>query len=399
MEGPITSLPCVFLIAGGDRRIRNGHPWAYSNEVRMDNNARDVEPGSLVELRRVDGKPVGIATFNPHALIAARIFSHDTFVQIDETFLMKRLRRALAIRERLFDAPFYRLVHAEADGLPGFIIDRFGDAVTVQPNTAGAELMLPAMMTAIEKTLSPSAVAIRADSPARHREGLNTYSRVAKGDLGQPVAGHEGDLQFAADLAGGQKTGWFYDQRDNRRFAAQFADGQRMLDVYCYGGGFGVAAAMAGATDVTGVDRSQDALDLARRTAELNGVADRCRWEQGDAFEKLEALADAGERYGLVATDPPAFVKTKKDLKSGLRGYRKLARLAAATVDNDGFLFIASCSYNVSPDVFRDEICRGIQSAGRKVRILRASGAGPDHPVHPNLPESSYLKGLMLAFD
>ena len=397
MPVPPDTIPRIFLNPGRDKRGGAGHPWIYANEIRMDAEAKAVAAGSTVAVHRVDGKPLGVGTFNPHCLIAFRLFARDPGAALDHAFLARRLQRALQLRQRLFERPFYRLVHGEADGLPGLVVDRFDDVVCLQAGTAGMEALLPAVLDALEETLSPRAVVLRNDSAARRLEGLDPYVRVARGAVDGPVEVAEGDVRFLADPLEGQKTGWFFDQRDNRAFMAGLSRGGRMLDVYCYGGGFALAAAAAGATEVLAVDSSAPALDLAQRAAGLNGLDGRCTFLGGKAFEELERLA--GERFRVVAADPPAFVKSRKDLRAGLKGYRKLARLAAGLVEPGGFLFLASCSHNVEAALFADEVARGVARAGRGGRVIRAAGAAPDHPVHPFLPESAYLKTLVLELD
>ena len=387
------------MLPGRDRRLRSGHPWVYSNEIRMNAEALALEPGAPVILNRVDGKALGVGTFNPHALIAFRAFSMEAGAVLDTAFVEALLRRALGLRERLFADPFYRLVHAGADGLPGLVADRFGDVLVVQVTTAGMEGLLPDVLAAAADVLAPEAVVLRNDTPARRAEGLDTYVRLASGGLDGAVEVNEGSLKFFADLMGGQKTGWFFDQRDNRAFLASLADGVRMLDVYCYSGAFAVAGAVAGASEVLAFDRSEAALELARRAARENGVDGSCTFERGDSFEVMEALGQAGERFGVVVADPPAFVKSRGELKSGLKGYRKLARLAARLVEPGGYLFLASCSHNVEPGAFAQEVGRGVARAERSGRIIRSAGAGPDHPVHPFLPETAYLKTLVLQLD
>jgi 23S rRNA (cytosine1962-C5)-methyltransferase len=391
--------PAIALKRGEQKRVLGGHPWVYSNEVVMDAAAKALTPGSLVRLVSHDGRAIGTAMFNPRPLIAARLLSRDADASVDRGFLAARLEPALALRTRLFDAPFYRLVHAEADALPGTIIDRFGDALVLQVNTAGMERLLPELLAALETVLHPSTILLRNDGAMRALEGLDAYVRFAKGGVEGPLELVENGVRFLADLGEGQKTGWFFDQRDNRAAVARLAAGARLLDVYCYTGGFAVQAAVAGAKEVLAIDRSDAALALAARSAELNGVADRCRFERGDAFQTLEALGTRGERFDIVVADPPAFVKSKKDLNQAARGYRKLARLAAALVRAKGFLFVASCSYHMAPDHFALEVARGLVDAGREGRIIRSAGAGADHPVHPALPETAYLKGLLLQLD
>ena len=393
------ALPEIRLQTGRHKRVRGGHPWVYSNEVQMDAAAKALPPGGLVRLVSDNGKRLGVATFNPHPLISARLLSTDPDAVVDADFIATRLARALAIRDALYPAPFYRLVHAEADGLPGLIADRYGDTMVLQVNTAGMEALMPAILEALDRIVAPTNVLLRNDMPVRSLEGLDAKVEVAKGAVDGPLELTENGCTFFADPIGGQKTGWFFDQRDNRAFAAALAKGRRVADFYCYTGGFSVPAAMAGAAHVTGFDRSQPALDLAARAAAANGVAERCSFTRGESFALLQDLATAGELFDMVIVDPPAFVKSKKDIHAGARGYRKLARLAAALVAPDGILLCASCSHHIDAPTFGDQVRHGIADMRRTGRILRSAGAAPDHPVHPFLPESAYLKFLALRLD
>ena len=392
-------LPAVTLKPHGVKRLNRGHPWVYSNEVEMDAAAKAVPPGGVVRLCDPQGRYLATAFFNRHPLIAARVLSRHETVAIDGAFLAARLRRALEIRERLIGVPYYRLVHAEADGLPGVIIDRFGDAFCLQVNTAGMENLTPLLLGALNEVIAPKTIVLRNDGGVRKLEQLDERVEVVQGSLDGPVPLEENGARFFADLAGGQKTGWFYDQRDNRAWAARLAGGARVLDCYAFAGGFTVQAALAGAAEVVSVDRSQGALDLAAQAAEANGVAGRCRFVKAEVFGELERQAKAGEKYGLVIVDPPAFVKSKKDLAQGLKGYRKMVRLAAPLVAEGGYLLAASCSHHADVESFAEQVKRGLQDARRDGRILRTSGAAPDHPVHPALPESAYLKAQILALD
>ena len=391
--------PTIHMQAGRQRRVLHGHPWVYSNEVQMDTAAKAVPPGSPVRLVDAGGTPLGIATFNPHTLIAARLLSSDPATVVDHAFLAGRLRRAVEMRDRLFDRPYYRVVHAEADGLPGLIVDRYGDVVTVQANSVFMDQRIDAILAALDDVLAPRAVILRNDSTQRALEGLSEETRLVKGEIDGPIRLEENGATFFADPLGGQKTGWFYDQRDNRAFIAKLAKGARAIDFFSYNGGFGVLCAVEGAASVVSVDRSQGALDNATRAAEANGVANRFEARRADAFNELERLNAAGEKFEVVIADPPAFVKSKKDLAVGCRAYRKMTRLAAKITAPGGYLLCASCSHNVDTPTFAEQVARGLTDAGRTGRILRTAGAGPDHPVHPNLPESAYLKALVMQLD
>ena len=387
------------MLPSRHKRVAHGHPWAFSNEIQMDTTAKAIAPGSIVRLVTHTGVPLGAATFNPHTLIAARVLVPDADAAIDRSFLAGRLARARTLRDRLFERPFYRLVHAEADSLPALVIDRYGDVSVVQANSAGMERLLPDLLGALDDVLAPQAVVLRHDSPARGLEGLGAEVSVVKGTLDGPVRVEENGAVFFAAPADGQKTGWFYDQRDNRAFVAGLARDARVLDVYSYNGGFAVLCAARGAARVVAVDRSETALDHGRRAAEANGVADICEFRRVDAFAELERMATAGENFDLVISDPPAFVKSKKDLAAGARGYRKLTRLSAAVTAPGGFLLIASCSHNMTHELFIEQVSAGLQDSGRTGRILRTAGAAPDHPVHPRLPETAYLEAMVLQLD
>ena len=389
--------PLVKLTRGHAKRARGGHPWVFSNEIEMDAAAKALPRGTLVTLVDAGGEKLGVSLFNPHSLIAARFLTRDPTAIIDRAFLAGRIRRALDLRTLLYPRPFYRLVHAEADGLPGLVIDRYGDVVTMQANAAGMELLLPLIVEALDEVLAPVTILLKNSSPARALEGIEQYDRIAKGTLDGPVELEENGARFLADLAEGQKTGWFFDQRDNRAAVARLAAGRTMIDFYSYGGGFAVQASKAGATKAIAVDRSADALELAGRSAALNGVA--IETVKAESFAEMERLGAQGARFGVVVADPPAFVKSKKELEAGAKGYRKMTRLAAPLVERGGFLFVASCSHHIDAERFADEVRHGLVAANRMGRILRAAGADADHPVHPLLPESAYLKGLLLQLD
>jgi 23S rRNA (cytosine1962-C5)-methyltransferase len=391
--------PTVRLQPRHDARLRHGHPWAYSNEIMMDAEAKAIPAGTPVTLTTAGGERLGVGFFNPHTLIAARVLTTNADTVIDRAFFTAKLQAALRLRERLYAEPYYRLVHAEADGLPAIVIDRMGDVLVVQLNAAGPDLARDEIVAALVETLNPKAIVLKNESPARALEGLPVATSLAFGELSGPVELIENGARFGIDPLGGQKTGWFYDQRDSRAFVARFASSARVLDAYCYGGGFGIATAIAGAESVTLLDRSASALEAAGRSAALNGVGERCTVRQQEVFEALDAMAAANERYDVVVVDPPAFAKSRKDIPVAIKAYRKLVRQAAGLVTPGGILFAASCSHNVGVPEFADAVARGLDDAGRTGRILRQAGAGPDHPVHPMLPESAYLKSLTLALD
>ncbi|OJX68021.1 class I SAM-dependent rRNA methyltransferase [Magnetospirillum sp. 64-120] len=389
--------PVVRFAKGRARRFRSGHPWVFSNEIEMTAELKALPAGTLVTLMDAGDEKLGVASFNPHSLIAARVLSRRWNESIDAGFFARRLEAARTLRDLLFPTPHYRLIHSEADNLPGLIVDRYGDVLAMQINTAGMEALTPLLLEAAQTVFNPRAVVLKNDSPVRGLEGLALEHKVALGSLDGPVELVENGARFVADLTEGQKTGWFYDQRDNRAFMARLARGQRMLDVYTYAGGFAVQAALAGATEVVAVDRSEQSLALAAKAAELNNVP--LATIRAEAFAEMARLDAAGERFGVVVVDPPAFVKSRKDVATGAKGYRKMARLAAPLVEAGGFLLCASCSHHMPADSFAEEIAHGLGQAGRSGRILRIAGAGPDHPLHPHLPESAYLKAIALQLD
>ena len=399
MNLPEKKRQVVRLQPKGDARLRHGHPWVYSNEIVMDADAKAVPAGSVVTLASAGGDKLGAAFFNPHTLIAARLLTGDAGIDIGRAFFFGRLTAAMKLRERLYEKPFYRLAHAEADGLPAIVVDRMDDVLVVQLNAAGPDLAGEDVVGALIDMLNPRAIILKNDSPARAQEGLVAATGMAYGALDGPIEIVENDARFLIDPMAGQKTGWFYDQRDSRAFVARFATGARVLDAYCYGGGFGIQAALAGAGFVTLIDRSESALGAALASAKLNGVAERCALRKREVFAALDEAAQAGEQYDVVIVDPPAFAKSRKDIPMALRGYRKLVRQAAHVTAPGGTLFAASCSHNIGVTDFGEAVARGLGDAGRTGRILRSAGAGPDHPIHPMLPESAYLKSLTLALD
>ena len=378
------------------RRARAGAPWIFSNEIQMDAATKALAAGTIVNVSGDDGQPFGTGYFNSKSLISVRLLDRAPNAAIDADFFARHIGRALKIREAIYPRPFYRLVHAEGDGLPGLTLDRFDDAVVAQITTAGMDALTDPLLAAIEKTIAPVNIILRNDTPSRALEGLDEYVRAARGGTAR-IAVEENGVRHLADLAGGQKTGWYYDQRDNHAFMARLAKGKSVLDAYSYSGGFGIAAAKAGATEVVCLDSSAPALALAEESAAANGV--RIKPVRSDVFEELERLAAAKETFDIVIADPPPFVRSRKDLEPGARAYRKLARLAAQVTAPEGYLLLASCSHNIAMDRFALECAAGIMRAGRTAALIRQAGAGPDHPVHPMLPETAYLKALVYALD
>ncbi len=396
MTPPPSSLPAIRLRPGADARaIRHGRPWVYDNELVADRRTRALVPGTLALLEDAGREPLAVVAVNPASKIMARVLDRDPDAEIAQPWLAARIGAALALRERLYDAPFYRLVHAEGDGLPGVAIDRFGDIAVIQPNAAWAERLLPEMATALRQVAGVETVLKNAAGRARALEGLDDTGAVLAGAAPEgPVPVPMNGAVYMADLVGGQKTGLFYDQRPNHAFAARAARGARVLDVFAHVGGFSLAALAAGAKDALAVDGSAPALELAREGAARSGVADRLETRRADAFDALAALGGEGARFDMVICDPPAFAPSKAALEAGLRAYERLARLAAPLVAEGGILGLCSCSHAADLGRFRAASLRGIGRAGRAGPLIHTGFAGPDHPQHPHLAESAYLKAL-----
>ncbi|WP_097029040.1 RSP_2647 family RNA methyltransferase [Cereibacter ovatus] len=381
------------------RAIRHGFPWVYADELVTDRRTQALAPGALAVLEDAERRSLGLVTVNTGSKIIARMLDRDPDAVIDETWFAVRLTRALALRERLFDRPFYRLVHAEADGLPGIVIDRFGAAAVIQPNAAWAEQHLPALAAALAEVTGVSVIVKNGTGRSRGLEGLAEETLVLRGALDGPVTVEMNGACYMADLTGGQKTGLFYDQRPNHAFAARLARGARVLDVFSHVGGFALAALAGGAASALAVDASAPALALAERGAEAGGMADRFQTRQGDAFATLEALGAEGAQFDLVICDPPAFAPSKPALEAGLRAYERIARLAAPLVSPGGFLGLCSCSHAADLAAFRNASARGIGRGGRRGQLIHTGFAGPDHPILPQLAESGYLKALFFRLD
>jgi len=394
-----SSLPRVRLLPKAKpQAIRHGFPWVYANELVLDRRTKALAPGALAVLQDAGREDLALVTVNPGSRIAARVLDREPGAALDHDWLMRRLKRALALRETLFEAPYYRLVHAEADGFPGVVIDRFGDLAVVQPNAAWAEAHLDRLVAALVAETGLSGVIKNGTGRARGLEGLPEEMALVHGAAPDgPVPVPMNGATYMADLMGGQKTGLFYDQRPNHAVVAGMARGARVLDVFSHVGGFSLAALAAGADRALAVDGAAPALALARAGAQAGGLAERFETRQGDAFEVLAALAAAGETFDVVICDPPAFAPGKQALEPSLRAYERLARMAAPLVAAGGFLTLCSCSHAVDLKRFRDASARGIGKAGRRGPLIHTGFAGPDHPQLPQLAESGYLKALVFA--
>ncbi len=388
--------PVLYLRKGAERRLRAGHLWVYSNEVDSRRSPlSEFEAGGQAELRSSLDKPLGTVFVNPHTLICARLIGRDPAHGMTPQRLAQRMEQALSLRERLFAEPFYRWVFGDSDGLSGLVIDRFGEVIVVQISTAGMEQMKEAVVRAVQRLAHPATIVIKNDGKMREVEGLPRYTETALGTEPDRLWVRENEVDFEVPLSGGQKTGWFYDHRMNRRRLQAYASGKRVLDVFSYVGGWGLQAAVAGASQVTCVDSSGSALDSVHHNARLNRL-DNVDTLEGDAFAALKALCDEREKYDIVVLDPPALIPRRRDQKAGEQAYARLNQLALRLLERDGLLVSASCSMHLS----RDKLVDIIRGSGRKidrfVQLLEQGHQAPDHPVIPGIPETDYIKSCFV---
>ncbi|MBX7146947.1 MAG: class I SAM-dependent rRNA methyltransferase [Alphaproteobacteria bacterium] len=381
------------------KRILSGHPWIYSNEIVTDHKNRLIPSGSVVGVYQSNEQFICWAIYNPHTLIAARILSYDYSIKIDVNFFAHHFKNALALREKIFTEPYYRLIHAEADNCPGLIIDRYDNILVVQINISGMDLLWPIVEEALVKILKPKTIVLRNDSTARTKEGLPLEIKQLYTPITEPLQIIENDLYFFMDPIQGQKTGWFYDHRDNRLMIAKLSKNKSVLDCYCHSGGFSINALARGAHFVMAIDRSEHALKLAQMSLHANNLKnDSCQFILGDVMDELQNLISQNKKFDIIVLDPPAFIKNKKDIPQGSRAYRKLAKLAAQLVNPQGFLFFASCSYHMDVQNFSKQIASAIHSIGRKAQIIAKTSTAADHPLHPFLQENDYLKAQLIYF-
>lgn len=388
------ALPALVLKREEERRLQAGHLWIFSNEVDVDATPLAAfEPGAQVQVRSHAGRFLGYAYVNPHTLISARLIGRDPDYLPGKSLLVHRLKVALALRERFHDSPYYRLVFGEADLLPGLVVDRYGDVLVAQIGTAGMEILKAEIEEALVKVIAPKALLWKNDSPVRELEGLERTVETAFGEIPETVEVPEGGVNFRVPLATGQKTGWYYDQTTNRALFARHAAGARVLDVFSYAGGFALQAKCAGATAVTCVDSSGPALASASATADANGL--EVELLEGDAFDTLEALVAERRRFDAVVVDPPAFIKRKKDHPKGLAAYRRINQLALQLLDRDGLLMACSCSYHLAPGELVGAVQRASRHLDRFAQLVAVGGQSPDHPVHPAIDETRYLRAFL----
>ncbi|MFP6848404.1 MAG: class I SAM-dependent rRNA methyltransferase [Pseudomonas sp.] len=389
------SLPSLRLKANADRRLRAGHLWVYSNEIDVAATPLNgFAAGDQAILETTGGKPLGIVAMSPNNLICARLLSRDVKHVLDKSLLVHRINVALSLRDRLFDKPCYRLVYGDSDLLPGLVVDRFFDILVVQLASAAMERHKDDVLAALIQVCKPSGILLKNDSAARDAEGLERYVETPFGVVPEWVALEENGVKFEAPVIEGQKTGWFYDHRMNRARLAPYVKGKRVLDLFSYIGGWGVQAAAFGASDVMCVDASSFALDGVERNAALNGLTDQVACVEGDVFEALKQLKASEERFDVIVADPPAFIKRKKDLKNGEGAYRRLNEQAMRLLNKDGILISASCSMHLPEDDLQNILLTSARHLDRNIQLLERGAQGPDHPVHPAIAETRYIKSL-----
>src|SRR5688572_2757955 len=388
-----SQLPELRLRRGEDRRLSADHLLVFSNEVDTARTPLPAfEPGALCRVVSDRDKFLGYAYVNPHSLICARILGRDPEYPPNKSLIVHRLQVAQSLRRSLYERPFYRLAYGESDALPGLVLDRFGDVVVGQIATAGMEAMRADVEAAVRKAIAPAALLWKNDSGARELEGLPSYVQTAFGDVPEFVEVDEGGVTFRIPLGTGQKTGWFFDQTANRLALRKYVGGARVLDVFSYLGAWGLGALKAGATEATCVDSSATALEQLQASAAANGLKPNVI--KGDAFDVLESLHSQGRRFDVVIVDPPAFIKRKKDVPKGEAAYKRLNQLAMQLLERNGTLVSCSCSYHLEPDHLLTAIQRAARHLGRFAQVVEVGGQAPDHPIHPAIPETRYLKAF-----
>jgi 23S rRNA (cytosine1962-C5)-methyltransferase len=392
-----TDIPALLLKKNQDKRLRSGHCWIFSNEIDSEKTPiKALLPGEQVAVLDEKELFIGFGYVNPQSLIAVRLLSRDQSHPISESLLVHRLNIALSLRQRLYAEPYYRAVYGEADGLPGLVVDRYGDYLVAQLGTAGMEALRQPLLNALDKVFKPRGVLLRNDSAARELEGLPRQVELAAGEIPEQVELSEGGCRFRVSLHEGQKTGWFFDQAANRDRLMPLLRERRVLDLFSYVGGWGVRAAQAGASAVTCVDSSESALTQLLENAQLNGVEQRVDSLRGDAFEILRQLKESKQRFDVVLVDPPAFIKRRKDQKQGELAYRRINQAAMQLLSRDGLLISSSCSHHLSGERLLGLINQAGRHLDRSLQLLISGAQGPDHPIHPAIPETAYLKNFSL---
>ncbi len=389
-----TATPILRIKRHHDLRISKGHPWIFSNEIENFPALKNLEKGSLIEVNINKEDLFALAYFNPHSLISARILTYNLNQKIDVEFFVEKILAAKTLREKFFDKPFYRLVHSEADFLPGLVIDRFVDIFVCQISTAGMENLSEFLIQALRKIFPNCAIIFRNDVEARRFEGLEPYIRVVKGEIADEIELEENGVKFLTNVKSGQKTGWFFDQRKNREFIGSISKNCDVLDAFCYLGGFGLNALKNGANSVTFIDSSEEVLTKLRSNISRNFAEKNTEVICKKVYDVLEDEEFQKKQFDVVVLDPPAFIKSKKDFFSGLKGYEKLIKLSANLVKKNGILMLTSCSHNATVADLISAANDGFRKSGRKAKLIRTFGAECDHPIHPALKESEYLKSI-----
>ncbi|WP_438951700.1 class I SAM-dependent rRNA methyltransferase [Porticoccus sp.] len=397
VESPVEQSPVASLRlkTGADRRLRAGHLWIYSNEVNTDMTPlKGLSAGAAVVVEDARGHFVGMASVNPSSLICARLYSLQQDRQLDRSLITQRLKQAMKLREQCFEKPFYRAIFGDSDLLPGLVVDRFGDYLSVQLTTAAMDSRRDEVIAALDDVFSAKGILLRNQGSFRTMEGLSEYVEVVAGEIPERVELEENGVRFLAPLLTGQKTGWYYDHRENRQRLQHLAKDKSVLDVYSYVGGWGVQAAAAGASSVTCIDVSGDALALAQENAALNNYRGEFTTLQGKANDLMKSVLDQGRTYDLVVLDPPAFIKRRKDQRQGEKAYHQINQLALRLLAPGGTLVSASCSMHLSREALMDVVKTAAAHRHRQLQVFAQGEQGPDHPVHPAIPETSYLKAI-----
>ena len=374
------------------RRLLKGHLWVFSNELQAVPG--DIAAGETVRLFTHDDRLIGTGFYNPHSLISFRLLSRSGEVP-DREFFKKKIVEALALREKIYrldDTNAWRLVHGESDGLPGLVIDRFNRAVVLQAFSAGMDRHLPLVSEVIDELLQPDAIILRNESVLRELEGLPLYKEIIKGERSATMQTiHDAGISYEVDLYEGQKTGFFLDQRENRRIIRSFSEGAEVLDVFTNDGGFALNALRGGARSAIMVDISEETLKRAEKNAVLNGF-ENFSLISSDAFDMLGKMVEAKELFDVVVLDPPSFTKSRKNLPTALKAYKRLNKLGLQLIKSGGFLATASCSHHVSEEDFLAAIHQAALAAGKQLRMIYKNAQPPDHPVLLSMPETGYLK-------